>query len=86
MDSYNLLFKASAEKELRAITKPYLEKILQRIEMLSRTPRPHGIQMLRGEERYYRLRQGDYRIIYEIDDAAKLVTIIKIGHRREVYD
>ncbi len=86
MDSYSLFFKASAEKELRSISKPHLEKIVQKISALSHHPRPHGIQILRGEERYYRLRQGDYRIIYEIDDTSKKITIIKIGHRREVYD
>ena len=86
MDSYKLFFKAGAEKELRRIPKPYLVKIIQKIENLSRQPRPQGIQMLRGDDRYYRLRQGDYRIIYEIVDEEKTITIIKIGHRREVYD
>ena len=59
---------------------------MQKIAGLAQHPRPGGIQMLRGDERCYRLRHGDYRIIYEIDDAGKTVTIIKIGHRREVYD
>ena len=86
MDSYNLRFKTSAEKELRAISKPHLQRILQKIGNLSHAPRPHGIQMLRGDERYYRLRQGDYRIIYEVDDNAREITVIKIGHRREVYE
>ncbi len=86
MDSYNLLFKKSAEKELRSIPKTFLEKIVQKIGTLSQHPRPFGVQVLRGDERYYRLRQGDYRIVYEIDDAVKKITIIKIGHRREVYD
>ncbi|MBI3307669.1 MAG: type II toxin-antitoxin system RelE/ParE family toxin [Candidatus Omnitrophica bacterium] len=86
MDSFKLFFKASAEKELRSIPKPYLGKIIQKIQNLSYQPRPPGIQMLRGDDRYYRLRQGDYRIIYKIDDAGKNITIIKIGHRREVYD
>ena len=86
MDSYKLFFKASAEKELRRISKSFLQKILQKIETLSAQPRPHGVQVLRGDERYYRLRQGDYRIVYEINDTDRSVTIIKVGHRREVYD
>ena len=86
MDSYNLSFKKSAEKELRRVPKPYLEKILSKIANLAGQPRPTGTQMLRGDEQYYRLRQGDYRIVYEIDDTQRTITIIKIGHRREVYD
>ena len=86
MDSYKLFFKRSAEKELRAVPKSYLPKIIEKIKTLSQNPRPHGVQMLKGESRYFRLRQGDYRIIYEVDDPNQKVTMIKIGHRREVYD
>ncbi len=59
---------------------------MSQIGGLKENPRPSGAQMLKGEERYFRLRQGDYRIIYEITDESEEVTIIKIGHRREVYD
>ena len=86
MASYKILFKKSAEKELRAILKPHLTKIVEKIKLLSQNPRPHGTQMLKGEDRYFRFRQGDYRIIYEVHDSEHTVTIIKIGHRREVYD
>ncbi|MBI3999074.1 MAG: type II toxin-antitoxin system RelE/ParE family toxin [Candidatus Omnitrophica bacterium] len=86
MGSYNVLFKRSAEKELRGISKPHLAKIVEKIKTLSQNPRPQGIQLLKGEDRYFRLRQGDYRIIYEIDDTNQIILIIKIGHRREVYD
>ena len=85
MGSYKLLFKQSAEKELRRISQPHLSRILSKIEKLSSEPRPFGIQMLKGEDRFLRLRAGDYRIIYEVDDAGKTLVIIKIGHRREVY-
>ncbi len=85
MDSYRLSFKRSAEKEIRRISQPHLSCILKSIEKLSLEPRPFGIQMLKGEGRFFRLRVGDYRIIYEVDDAGKTITIIKIGHRREVY-
>ena len=86
MASYNIFFKRSAEKELRAISKPHLAKIIEKIKLLSQNPRPHGVQMLKGEDRYFRLRHGDYRIIYEVNDTDQEVLIIKVGHRREVYD
>ena len=86
MDSYNLFFKASAEKELRRIPKPYLSKIIQKIESLPKQPRPHGVQMLCGDDGLYRLRQVDYRIVYEINDRERKITLVKIGHRREVYE
>ena len=85
MASYNIFFKRSAEKELRSIPKPFLSKILEKVKSLAQHPRPHGAQMLKGEKRYFRMRQGDYRIIYEVNDDAKTITIIKIGHRKEVY-
>jgi len=86
MASYKLLFKRSAEKELRKIPSSYLSKILKKIGELTENPRPPGVQMLKGEDRYFRFRHGDYRVIYEVDDPKLEVTIIKIGHRREVYD
>lgn len=86
MASYKLFFKRSAEKELRKISSPTLNRIVEKIEALSHNPRPSGAQMLKGEGRYFRIRKGDYRIIYEVDDSAQVITIIKIGHRREVYD
>lgn len=85
MASYSIFFKRTSEKELRAIPKPYLSKIIEKIKTLSDHPRPAGAQMLKGEGKYYRLRQGDYRIIYEIDDGNQKIWMIRIGHRREVY-
>jgi mRNA interferase RelE/StbE len=85
MGSYNLFFKASAQKELRQIPLPFLRKILSKIEALSSELRPFGVKLLKGENRYYRIRQGDYRIVYEVDDPLCAVTVIAIGHRREVY-
>ena len=82
--SYSLVIKTSAERELRALPKEDLRRVLDRIRALAATPRPHGTEKLSGQERY-RIRQGDYRIVYAIDDEARLVEIVKIGHRREVY-
>lgn len=86
MASYSVCFNASAKKELRKIPKPFLQKILEKIESLSGEPRPFGVKLLRGERRYYRIRQGDHRIAYGVDDASRVVTLVAIGHRREVYE
>lgn len=83
---YSLVFKASVRKELRQVPKQYLQSILFKIETLSAVPRPVGVKLLRGEGRYYRIRHGDYRIIFDIDDTHAVVTILAVGHRREVYD
>jgi mRNA interferase RelE/StbE len=84
MASYKLLFKRSVKKDFRQIPKQDVVAILQRIETLSNDPRPNGCEKLSGQERY-RVRQGVYRIIYEIIDEHLIVTVVKIGHRREVY-
>lgn len=82
--SYSLLVKRDAEKELRRLPRRDLKRMLDRIAGLAADPRPPGVEKLSTLERY-RLRQGDYRLLYEIDDAVRTVTIVKIGHRREVY-
>jgi len=83
-DSYDLVVKKSAERELRALPKQDLRRVTERLQGLSRNPRPPGCEKLSGHDQY-RIRQGDYRIVYAIDDAAHVVTLVKIGHRREVY-
>ena len=82
--SYNLITKKSAERELRAIPKQDMRRIVARIQGLAQHPRPSGCERLSEHERY-RVRQGDYRIIYAVDDESRTVEIVKIGHRREVY-
>jgi mRNA interferase RelE/StbE len=81
---YNLLIKRSAERELRSLPKGDLRRIIRRIESLAEDPRPSACEKLFGEDGY-RVRQGDYRILYTIDDASRSVEVYKIGHRREVY-
>jgi mRNA interferase RelE/StbE len=82
--SYSVLIKKSAERELREIPKSDLQRITQRIKELAAIPRPSGSEKLAGQDSY-RVRQGDYRVVYTIDDDQRLIEIIKIGHRREVY-
>ena len=80
----SLVVATSVAKDLRAIPKRDVARILRRIEQLLEDPRGPGCEKLSELERY-RVRQGDYRIIYEIRDAALVVFVIKVGHRREVY-
>ncbi len=82
--SYSVVIKKSAERELRALPKEDLRRVVDRIRALAEDPRPHGNEKLTEQERY-RIRQGDYRIGYAIDDEARIVEIVKIRHRREVY-
>lgn len=82
--SYSLVIKTSAERELRALPKEDRRCVVDRARGLAHSPRPPGNEKLSGQERY-RIRQGDYRIVYAIDDEARIVEIVKIGHRREVY-
>lgn len=84
MASYDLVFKRSVAKDLRALPKADVKRILQRIRLLADDPRPPGCEKLSGLERY-RVRQGIYRIVYEIDDHVLTVLVVKIGHRRDVY-
>ena len=84
MVSYKIGFRASAEKELRKLPVSDLARLIERISALAGNPRPQGSQKLSQGEKY-RIRQGDYRIVYAIDDAEKAILIVKIGHRRDVY-
>ena len=83
--SYKLFVKKSAEKELRTIPKIILPKIVAKIRALSSEPRPHGCESLAGSQKHYRVRQNDYRIVCVVDEAKKEVTVVKIGHRGDVY-
>lgn len=85
MADYRLLITASAAKELDAVgTKKDRQRIVTRIRALAREPRPTGCQKLTSKEQY-RIRQGAYRIVYELDDADCIVTVVKIGHRKGIY-
>jgi mRNA interferase RelE/StbE len=83
---YRLLIKASAAKEIEALgTKADRQRVVQRIQQLAVDPRTVGSEKLAGYADRYRLRQGQYRIIYLIDDGRHEVTIFKVGHRKDVY-
>ena len=84
MASYSLAFKKSVAKDLRNIPNQDVKQILKRIDSLCEDPRAEGCIKLSGQERY-RVRQGMYRIVYEIQDSALIILIVKVAHRSTVY-
>ncbi len=84
MASYSLAFKKSVAKDLRNIPNNDVKRILNRIELLCENPREEGCAKLSGEEKY-RIRQGAYRIIYEIRDKELIILVVKVAHRSHVY-
>jgi len=84
MGRYRLVFKKSVAKDLRGIPRNDIARILKCFDALSEDPRAPGCEKLSGRERY-RMRQGIYRIVYEIRDDVLLVVVVRVGHRRDVY-
>lgn len=84
MASYNVLVKRSAAKEIEALPLKDRRRVVAKIQALAENPRPPGSEKLTGADKY-RLRQGDYRILYEIIDRDLIVTVVKVGNRRDVY-
>ncbi len=83
---YKVTFKASANKELQQLPGQAYIKISAAIGKLAENPRPGGVKKLKGEgEDLYRIRAGDYRVIYTINDGIKIITILRIGHRKDIY-
>ncbi len=86
MLNYNTYLTTSAEKDLRRLETHLEERILRKVESLSGIPLPNGsIKLKGGSDNVYRIRVGDYRVIYEINENEKSVTIHRIRHRKEVY-
>ena len=85
MEKYKVTIKRSAVQEIEAIAqKKERQRIIRRIGQLADNPRPPGSSKLSGHDRY-RIRQGTYRIVYGIDDTQIVVTVVKVGHRKNVY-
>lgn len=83
--AYTVLLRPPAERELRAFLPPLRRRINETLLALEGDPRPPGVVKLSGHPNRWRVRVGDYRILYEIDDAAQQILILRIAHRREVY-
>ena len=86
MDSYSLEWKRSAAQELKKLPREVVGRILTAVEQLSTEPYPSGVRKLVGAEHTYRIRVGDYRIIYSVMASALIIEIIRVGHRRDVYN
>ena len=86
MNSYTVEVKPPARKELEALPDNVLSRVVRRLEALADTPRPAGCKKLKGYKDHWRVRVGDWRVVYIIDDAAKVVSVTRIAHRREVYE
>ena len=84
MGKFEVVFKRSVARDLRQIPKKDVARILKRIEALKIEPRPPGVEKLSGQEKY-RIRQGVYRILYEIENNKLIIVVVKVGHRRDVY-
>lgn len=82
---YKVLLERSAEKDLRRLAHDLHDRIIAAIQKLSQNPRPAGCRKLAGTENDWRIRVGDYRVIYEIADVIRVVRVHRVRHRREVY-
>jgi mRNA interferase RelE/StbE len=85
MNEYQIKFKSSAAKEFRKLPSGIKERIREAVNQLTKNPLPTGVIKLKGEDRLFRIRIGNYRIVYEIDDSVKLVLITRVRHRKDVY-
>lgn len=85
MPEYKIFVKKSAEKEIAALPVRIIENLYKVFIDLQFEPRPHGVKKLSGHYNLYRIRIGDYRVIYSIEDAQLVIHVLKAGHRKDVY-
>ena len=85
MASYKLRWKRSAQKELRNIPQTYIPQILATVEELMQNPYPPSIRKLSATEHAYRLRVGPYRILYNVNNSERIIEVVRVRHRKEVY-
>lgn len=83
--AYSILLAPPAERQLRSFAPAIQKRLVKRMKTLQKNPRPHGAKKLAGEDDLYRIREGDYRIIYTIQDKALIILVLKIGDRKEIY-
>ena len=85
MASYKIVWKHSARKELEKLPKAIIGKVVKAVEELSDTPYPKGVRKMVGVEQTFRLRVGDYRVVYNVFDDVLTIEIIRVKHRKDVY-
>lgn len=83
---YNIVLSKSASKELHDLPNQAVSRIIISIMSLADNPRPHGTKKLKGTQNTWRIRVGDYRVVYSVDDIVRVVDIRKIGHRKDIYE
>jgi mRNA interferase RelE/StbE len=83
--AYSIQFTARALRDLVALDRPVQQRLRHHIDRLAQNPFPARAKKLHGEEPYYRIRVGDYRVIYQVEARQLRVVVVKIGHRRDVY-
>ena len=86
MANYRVALTSSAEKELKKLSTPLIARIAPRLENLAANPRPPGCKKLKGGDKEWRIRVGEYRVVYTIDDAILLVEVTRMRHRSAVYE
>ncbi len=82
---YALALRPAAERSLNALPESVFRHVDRHIQDLAQNPRPRGTKKLAGKKNFYRIRSGDYRIVYHVEDKTKVVTVTHVAHRREVY-
>lgn len=85
MASYQIEFRGSAERELHRIDPQMISKIVAAVRALADEPRPPGTRKLAGSEQAYRIRVGDYRVVYTVDDRHRIVSVDRVRHRKDAY-
>jgi len=83
--AYEVEFEPQVAKELRDMQRADLRRVMERVKGLADDPRPQGCEKLAGMADAWRIRSGNYRVVYTVDDRAQVVTVTRVGHRREVY-
>lgn len=83
--TYQIEITPAAKRQIKKLSKDVQQLVIERLEQLAEIPRPLGVLKMEGEESLYRIRVGDYRIIYEIQDKVLLIIVVKVGHRSSVY-
>ena len=84
--AYRIEVTPRAHKDLRALPKKERQRIAEQIDALKTDPRPTGCKKLKGREDFYRIRVGDYRVVYQIEDEVLLILIVRVGDRKEIYE
>lgn len=82
---YKVTIKKSAAKGIKKLSKTIATRILRSIKSLEEDPRPKGVKKLQGEDELWRIRVGDYRVVYTIEDTIKVVDVVQVSHRKDIY-